>query len=93
MTTGDTVELATPMPRCSTRARVRPGHGQAGRQAGPGGRPGRIFGYTQFLDVSARGLPGGFFLGKSWHTFGPMGPVLVTADEIRTPTRSACACG
>jgi 2-keto-4-pentenoate hydratase/2-oxohepta-3-ene-1,7-dioic acid hydratase in catechol pathway len=41
-----------------------------------------VFGYTQFMDVSARGLPGGFFLGKSWHTFGPMGPALVTADEI-----------
>ena len=24
-----------------------------------------VFGYTQFIDVSARGLPGGFFLGKS----------------------------
>ena len=41
-----------------------------------------VFGYTQFIDVSARGLPGGFFLGKSWHTFAPMGPVLVTADEV-----------
>lgn len=41
-----------------------------------------IFGYTQFIDVSARGLPGGFFLGKSWHTFAPMGPALVTADEV-----------
>lgn len=41
-----------------------------------------VFGYTQFIDVSARGLPGGFFLGKSWHTFGPMGPLVVTRDEI-----------
>ena len=44
-----------------------------------------VFGYTQFMDVSSRGLPGGFFLGKSWHTFGPMGPVLVTKDEMTTP--------
>ena len=44
-----------------------------------------VFGYTQFIDVSARGLPGGFFLGKSWHTFAPMGPVLITADEISDP--------
>lgn len=44
-----------------------------------------VFGYTQFIDVSARGLPGGFFLGKSWHTFAPMGPVLVTADEVPDP--------
>lgn len=44
-----------------------------------------IFGYTQLIDVSARGLYGGFFLGKSWHTFAPMGPALVTADEIADP--------
>ncbi|RKU12248.1 fumarylacetoacetate hydrolase [Candidatus Poribacteria bacterium] len=44
-----------------------------------------VFGYTQFIDVSARGLPGGFFLGKSWHTFAPMGPGLVTADEVEDP--------
>lgn len=44
-----------------------------------------VFGYTQFIDVSARGLPGGFFLGKSWHTFAPMGPVLITADEVENP--------
>ena len=41
-----------------------------------------VFGYVQFIDVSARGLPGGLFLGKSWHTFGPMGPALVTDDEV-----------
>ena len=46
-----------------------------------------VFGYTQFIDVSARGLPGGFFLGKSWHTFAPMGPALVTADEIADPNQ------
>ena len=44
-----------------------------------------VFGYTQFIDVSARGLSGGFFLGKSWHTFAPMGPVLITADEVEDP--------
>ena len=44
-----------------------------------------VFGYTQFIDGSARELHGGFFLGKSWHTFAPMGPALVTADEIEDP--------
>lgn len=44
-----------------------------------------IFGYTQFIDVSARGLLGGFFLGKSWHTFAPLGPAIVTVDEISEP--------
>ena len=48
-----------------------------------------IFGYTNFLDMSARGLQGAvgnsFFLGKCWDTFAPMGPALVTADEIDDP--------
>ena len=48
-----------------------------------------VFGYTQFIDGSARGLPGGFFLGKSWHTFAPLGPALVTADEIADPNQLA----
>ena len=46
-----------------------------------------VFGYTQFVDGSARGLHGAFFLGKSWHTFAPMGPALVTADEIANPNQ------
>ncbi len=52
-----------------------------------------VFGYTPFIDVSARGLPGGFFLGKSWHTFAPLGPALVTADEVPDPNdlRVECA--
>ena len=48
-----------------------------------------VFGYCNFLDMSARGLTGAvgnsFFLGKSWDTFAPMGPALVTADEIADP--------
>lgn len=50
-----------------------------------------VFGYTPFIDVSARGLPGGFFLGKSWHTFAPLGPALVTADEVPDPNDLAVA--
>ena len=45
-----------------------------------------IFGYINFVDVSARGLnTPSFYWGKSWDTFGPMGPYLVTADEIPDP--------
>ena len=45
-----------------------------------------IFGYTNFIDVSARGLgSGSFYWGKSWDSFGPMGPAIVTADEIKNP--------
>jgi len=44
-----------------------------------------VFGYTAFIDISARGLSKWFFNHKSYDTFGPMGPALVTADEIPDP--------
>ncbi|MEC9307999.1 MAG: fumarylacetoacetate hydrolase family protein [Chloroflexota bacterium] len=47
-----------------------------------------IFGYLNFIDVSARGLlpPGNtFYQMKSRDTFAPMGPWIVTADEIQNP--------
>jgi len=49
-----------------------------------------VFGYTNFIDGSARGLPPAgntFYQMKSRDTFAPMGPYLVTADEIRDPHR------
>jgi 2-keto-4-pentenoate hydratase/2-oxohepta-3-ene-1,7-dioic acid hydratase in catechol pathway len=47
-----------------------------------------VFGYTNFIDGSARGLlPAGntFYQMKSRDTFAPMGPYLVTADEVPMP--------
>jgi len=45
-----------------------------------------IFGYMNFIDGSARGLPSaGFFAMKSRATFCPIGPFLVTADEVADP--------
>src|SRR6266436_257370 len=44
-----------------------------------------VFGYTNFIDGSARGLPPAgnvFFQMKSRDTFAPIGPYLVTKDEI-----------
>ena len=45
-----------------------------------------IFGYVNFIDVSARGLGNPvmdtFYPVKSWRTFAPMGPYLVSAEEI-----------
>jgi 2-keto-4-pentenoate hydratase/2-oxohepta-3-ene-1,7-dioic acid hydratase in catechol pathway len=49
---------------------------------------GHVFGYTIINDVTARDLQkrhGQWFKGKSMDTFCPMGPVLVTADEIPDP--------
>jgi 2-keto-4-pentenoate hydratase/2-oxohepta-3-ene-1,7-dioic acid hydratase in catechol pathway len=48
-----------------------------------------VFGYVNFMDISARGfplepstvsVPG--FIGKSFDTFAPLGPWITTADEI-----------
>lgn len=48
-----------------------------------------VFGYTAANDVSARKwqfMPGGQWIrGKGFDTFCPLGPVLVTADEIPDP--------
>jgi 2-keto-4-pentenoate hydratase/2-oxohepta-3-ene-1,7-dioic acid hydratase in catechol pathway len=49
-----------------------------------------VFGYTNFIDGSARGLlPTGntFYQMKSRDTFAPIGPALVTADEVSDPHR------
>jgi 2-keto-4-pentenoate hydratase/2-oxohepta-3-ene-1,7-dioic acid hydratase in catechol pathway len=49
-----------------------------------------VFGYTNFIDGSARGLlPTGntFYQMKSRDTFAPIGPALVTADEVPDPHR------
>ena len=47
-----------------------------------------IFGYTILNDVSARDVQlatSQWTLGKSFPTFAPMGPAIVTADEIADP--------
>lgn len=47
-----------------------------------------IFGYVNFIDGSARGLKPSsnvFFQMKSRDTFAPLGPYIVTADEIDDP--------
>ena len=49
-----------------------------------------VFGYTNFIDGSARGLlpPGNtFYQVKSRETFAPIGPWIVTADEISDPQK------
>src|SRR5256714_15170982 len=47
-----------------------------------------VFGYVNFIDGSARDattLGNSFYQVKSRDTFAPIGPYLVTADEIRDP--------
>jgi 2-keto-4-pentenoate hydratase/2-oxohepta-3-ene-1,7-dioic acid hydratase in catechol pathway len=49
-----------------------------------------VFGYTCMIDVTARGegrvtWKKGSWMGKSCDTFAPIGPCIVTADEISDP--------
>jgi 2-keto-4-pentenoate hydratase/2-oxohepta-3-ene-1,7-dioic acid hydratase in catechol pathway len=47
-----------------------------------------VFGYTNFIDGSARGVvppTNVFYQMKSRDTFAPVGPYIVTADEIKDP--------
>ena len=49
-----------------------------------------VFGYVNFIDGSARGvtrLGNSFYMMKSRASFAPIGPYLVTADEIRDPQK------
>ena len=70
--------------------------GELGVVIGPGGHQiseadawDHVYGYTIVNDVTVRDLQKKhiqFFIGKSAHTYCPMGPTLVTADEIADVT-------
>ena len=69
--------------------------GTRARRVGPGDALAHVFGYTCLNDVSARDIQfgdGQWVRGKSLDTFCPMGPVLVTADEIGDPQDLAISC-
>jgi 2-keto-4-pentenoate hydratase/2-oxohepta-3-ene-1,7-dioic acid hydratase in catechol pathway len=52
-----------------------------------------VLGYTCFNDVSQRNIqksdPSGWFRGKSFDTYGPIGPVVVSHKDIGDPQRLA----
>jgi 2-keto-4-pentenoate hydratase/2-oxohepta-3-ene-1,7-dioic acid hydratase in catechol pathway len=64
--------------------------GKRAKGVGAAAAMSHVFGYVNFIDGSARGLPPAgntFFQMKSRDSFAPMGPYLVTADEIADPQR------
>lgn len=64
--------------------------GRTGKNIARGDAMSYVFGYTIINDVSARDLQNQhqqFFKGKSLDRSCPMGPCIVTADEIPDPTR------
>ena len=71
--------------------------GLGGRRIPESGALKHVFGYTVIHDVSARDLQfargGQWFLGKSLDTTCPMGPWIVSADEIADPQAlDLCLC-
>lgn len=64
--------------------------GKRARQVSAARAMEHVFGYVNFIDGSARDattLGNSFYQVKSRATFAPIGPYLVTADEIRDPHR------
>jgi 2-keto-4-pentenoate hydratase/2-oxohepta-3-ene-1,7-dioic acid hydratase in catechol pathway len=70
--------------------------GRAGKNLPSGEALDYVFGYTVLNDVSARDLQNGhggqFFKGKSLDGSCPMGPVIVTADEVADPHNLPVRC-
>ena len=61
--------------------------GRTARRVAAAAALGHVAGFTCMLDITARDYQqrSGHCLAKSFDTFAPMGPVLVTADELREP--------
>ena len=55
-----------------------------------------VLGYTCFNDVSQRNIqksdPSGWFRGKSFDTFGPIGPVVVSHNDLGDPQTLNISC-
>ena len=72
------------------RGRAGRGHRQEGAQRRLGDAESYIFGYTNFIDGSARGMPvAGFYSMKSRATYAPIGPFITTKDEMQRPPQPA----
>jgi 2-keto-4-pentenoate hydratase/2-oxohepta-3-ene-1,7-dioic acid hydratase in catechol pathway len=69
--------------------------GRTARNVSAGDALDHVLGYTCLNDVSARDIQfgdGQWVRGKSLDTFCPMGPALVTADEVGDPQDLAITC-
>jgi 2-keto-4-pentenoate hydratase/2-oxohepta-3-ene-1,7-dioic acid hydratase in catechol pathway len=96
----DAVPLPTNSDRVDYEAELAVVIGRDCRNVSEEEAHGCVFGYTCANDVSARDwqkdrtLNGGQFArGKSFDRFCPLGPYLVTADEVADPNGLAITCG
>ena len=85
---GDTVHLAPGIGGVTYEAELAAVIGLRADSVPPENALAHVAGYTIFNDVSASEIiraDGGFERGKNFATFGPMGPCLVTPDEVGDP--------
>ena len=85
---GDSIVLPKSSTRPDYEAEFAFVIGQGGRHIAAADWRDHVFGYTIVNDVSARDYQMAttqWLMGKTFDTFAPMGPYLVTADEIADP--------
>ncbi|MEM6929325.1 MAG: fumarylacetoacetate hydrolase family protein [Myxococcota bacterium] len=87
---GPTADIAMRSDRCDYEGELVVVIGREARDLAPDDALSHVAGFTVGQDVSDRrtqfaAKPAHFALGKSFDTFGPTGPVLVTPDEVSLP--------
>jgi 5-carboxymethyl-2-hydroxymuconate isomerase len=91
--TGDAIEIDPELTeRVDWEVELAVVIGRRARRVDPSAALDHVFGYAVANDVSARDVQfadGQWVRGKSFDTFCPLGPVVVTADEVGDPQRLA----
>ncbi len=87
---GPTADVAMRSDRCDYEGELVVVIGRPGKDLEPSEALAHVAGFMVGQDISDRrtqfaAKPAHFALGKSFDTFGPTGPVLVTPDEVRLP--------
>ena len=85
---GEAIQIPSGSEKVDYEAELAVVIGRTAKNVSAGEAMEHVFGYTNFNDVSARDFQfadGQWQRGKSCDTFAPMGPSVVTADEVPDP--------
>ena len=92
---GDTIQIPKVSQEVDYEAELAFVIGRRGKDVAPAQWKDCVFGYTMVNDVSARDFQRAtsqWVIGKTFDTFAPMGPELVSADEIPDPHNLRISC-
>ncbi len=92
---GDTIQIPQVSQEVDYEAELAFVIGRRGKHVAPAQWKDCVFGYTMVNDVSARDFQRAtsqWVIGKTFDTFAPMGPELVSADEIPDPHNLRISC-